>query len=162
MPKSFQSKLAKEKHLLSVEFKSFIETMNCNVVGPFKFLRQKGKFVFSLRYCHLDECLPTILQLQRASTLPPVDQNAMIAAFVYSRQMRTDFNSCLLEAIQETVLFKTIGNKITPLVVNPGIIVLTDVILYFQPFNNAEATPVIKVKLNSIKRIFQRRFFNLN
>jgi len=46
---------------------------------------------------------------------------------------------------------------VTPLVVNPGRIVLTDAILYFQPYNNAEADPVIKVKLSSIKRIFQRR-----
>ena len=45
----------------------------------------------------------------------------------------------------------------TPLVVNPGRIVLTDKILYFQAYNNAEANPVIKIKLSAIKRIFQRR-----
>ena len=50
------------------------------------------------------------------------------------------------------------GNKITPLVINPGRVVLTNAILYFQPYNNAEANPVIKIKLTSIKRIFQRRF----
>ena len=50
------------------------------------------------------------------------------------------------------------GNKITPLVINPGRIVLTSVTLYFQPYNNAEQKPVIKVKLSSIKRIFQRRY----
>jgi hypothetical protein len=55
-------------------------------------------------------------------------------------------------------LFQTVGNKITPLVVNPGRIVLTNVTLYFQPYNNAEEKPVIKVKLTSIKRIFQRRY----
>ena len=54
--------------------------------------------------------------------------------------------------------FQTVGNKITPLVVNPGRIVLTNVTLYFQPYNNAEEKPVIKVKLASIKRIFQRRY----
>ena len=55
-------------------------------------------------------------------------------------------------------LFQTEGNKITPLVVNPGRIVLTDVTLYFQPYNNAESVPVFKVKLASIQRIFQRRY----
>ena len=54
--------------------------------------------------------------------------------------------------------FQTVGNKITPLVVNPGRIVLTSATLYFQPYNNAEQKPVIKVKLSSIKRIFQRRY----
>ena len=56
------------------------------------------------------------------------------------------------------ILFQTVGNKITPLVVNPGRIVLTTVTLYFQPYNNAEKQPVIKVKLSTIKRIFQRRY----
>ena len=55
-------------------------------------------------------------------------------------------------------MFQTDGNKISPLVVNPGKIVLTSVTLYFQPYNNAEDKPVIKVKLSSIKRIFQRRY----
>ena len=41
---------------------------------------------------------------------------------------------------------------------NPGKIVLTSVTLYFQPYNNAEDKPVIKVNLSSIKRIFQRRY----
>ena len=44
------------------------------------------------------------------------------------------------------------------MVVNPGRIVLTSVTLYFQPYNNAEKQPVIKVKLSTIKRIFQRRY----
>ena len=57
--------------------------------------------------------------------------------------------------------FQTVGNKITPLVVNPGRIVLTNVTLYFQPYNNAEPVPVFKVKLVSIKRIFQRRYLIL-
>ena len=51
--------------------------------------------------------------------------------------------------------FQTDGNKISPLVVNPGKIVLSTVRLYFQPYNNAEDKPVIKVRLASIKRIFQ-------
>ena len=55
-------------------------------------------------------------------------------------------------------LLQTVGNKITPLVVNPGRIVLTSATLYYQPYNNAEEKPVIKVKLSSIKRIFQRRY----
>ena len=33
-----------------------------------------------------------------------------------------------------------------------------DFISLFQPYNNAEDKPVIKVKLTSIKRIFQRRY----
>ena len=59
--------------------------------------------------------------------------------------------------MRQQIPFQTAGNKITPLVVNPGRIVLTDRILYFQAYNNAEKNPVTKIKLGAIKRIFQRR-----
>ncbi len=52
------------------------------------------------------------------------------------------------------------GSKVTPLVINPGRMVLTDSILYFQPYNNAERDTVIKIKLESIRRIFQRRYLH--
>ncbi|XP_035231706.1 protein FAN-like isoform X2 [Stegodyphus dumicola] len=50
------------------------------------------------------------------------------------------------------------GNKITPLVVNPGRILLTTSRLYFQPYNNAEPWLVLKIKLSDVKRIIKRRF----
>ena len=69
-----------------------------------------------------------------------------------------NFNFCSEIFLQKEILLQTVGSKVTPLVVNPGRIVLTDAILYFQPYNNAESAPVIKVRLDAIKRIFQRRF----
>ena len=45
-------------------------------------------------------------QLQRAATLPPIEQNGMVGAIVYSMQNRTEFDSCWLESIQEKILCK--------------------------------------------------------
>lgn len=158
LPKSFRSPLAKETDVISVTCVGRVEMLDRNILAPFKFLREKNGFVFSLKYAKVDDHLPLMCQLQRAATLPPVEQNGMVGAIVYSMQSRTEFNSCWLESVQETILLKTVGNKITPLVINPGRIVLTNVTLYFQPYNNAETSPVYKVKLASIKRIFQRRY----
>lgn len=157
-PKSFQSKLAKEANVLSVTCTSFVEMLEKNQLAPFKFLRANRSFLFALKYAKLDDYLPLICQLQRAATLPPVEQNGMVAAMVYSTQNRVEFDACFLDSVQENILFKTVGNKINPLVINPGRIVLSNVTLYFQPYNNAEEKPVTKVKLASIKRIFQRRY----
>jgi len=129
-----------------------------NILAPFNFLRELNTFIFSLTYGKVEDHIPLMCQLRRAATLPPVEQNGMIAAIVFSMQSRTQFDFASMETVQEKILHKTVGNKITPLVVNPGRIVLTDVTLYFQPYNNAEAVPVFKVKLASIKRIFQRRY----
>ena len=160
LPKSFQSRLAKESHVISVTCKSRVEMLEDNKVAPFRFERVEPlvPFVFALKYKKLDDCLPLMCQLQRAATLPPVEQNGMISAIVYSTQTRTDFDMGSLESVQEKILMKTVGSKITPLVVNPGRIVLTSTTLYFQPYNNVEQNRVIKVKLTSIKRIFQRRY----
>ena len=50
-------------------------------------------------------------QLQRAATLPPVEQNGMIAAIVYSMQSRVEFDSASLDSVQENILFKVLHNK---------------------------------------------------
>ena len=56
------------------------------------------------------------------------------------------FNDCYhvykygyrLEDLYETIEYESQGDKITPLVTNPGRIMLTSHRLYFQPFNNVD------------------------
>ena len=151
-----------------------------NILAPFKFARGKKSYIFVFQYAKVEDPLALMQQLKRASTLVPVEQNGMIAAISYSMQKRSPFDHCWLDTALERILlevshlcnsvqaclfhlkmpFQTEGHKITPLVVNPGRILLSDVTLYFQPYNNAESVPVFKVKLDSIKRIFQRRYFD--
>ena len=84
------------------------------VVAPFRFDRVEPLVpcVFALKYEKLDNYLPLMCQLQRASTLLPVEQNGMIAAIVYSMQNRTDFDNCWLESVQEKILIKVIPHKL--------------------------------------------------
>lgn len=68
-----------------------------------------------------------------------------------------------------------VGERVTPLVSNPGRIMLTSSLLYFQPFNNVEVVsiahlspflfqilifqePVLKVNLNSLTHVMKRRY----
>jgi hypothetical protein len=62
-----------------------------------------------------------------------------IAAIVYSRQSRVSFDKLWFDDQYEKVILVTQGSKITPLVVNPGRILLTSSRLYFQPYNNVES-----------------------
>lgn len=48
------------------------------------------------------------------------------------------FDVAWLESFDDKIVIDTIGSKISPLVVNPGKIVLSTQNLYFQPFNNIE------------------------
>ena len=61
------------------------------------------------------------------------------------RQSRLSFDTCWLENIGEKIVLETVGNRVTPLVLNPGRVLLTNERLYFQPYNNVEMEPVTKV-----------------
>ncbi|XP_045592665.1 protein FAN-like isoform X4 [Procambarus clarkii] len=83
----------------------------------------------------------------------------MIQAIVRSRQSRQKFDRALLEDLSETEIFETKANKVTPLVTNPGTVLLTTSMLYFQPHNNADKQyPVIKIGLSHIRQIIKRRY----
>ncbi|XP_045191782.2 protein FAN-like isoform X2 [Mercenaria mercenaria] len=114
--------------------------------------------MFSLNYVTIADCLPLICQLHRASTLPPADQNTMIGAIVMSRQSRVKFNTSWLDDLYEKVELQCQADKIMPLVTNPGRVMVTTSRLYFQPFNNVERSPVIKVRLKDIVSLMKRRF----
>jgi len=157
-PRSFQSALASKRELMFVSCRQTVEMLRQNIIAPFKFRRTLDKFVFSFTYRRVSECLGQVQQLHRASSLPPVEQAGMVAAINYSRQSRLSFDTCWLENLSEKIVLETVGNRITPLVLNPGRVLLTNERLYFQPYNNVEVDPVTKVKLLSITGLYCRRY----
>ncbi|CAH0557856.1 unnamed protein product [Brassicogethes aeneus] len=150
------AKFLKSNNVLSVNTREYIEMLEGNVVAPYKF-KESANFLFLLNYANIMNCLPQICQLHRASTLPAAEQADMIAAIVHSRQARVNFDPLWLD-LYEKVIFEAQADKVQPLVVNPGRIVLSTSRLFFQTYNNVETHPVIKIDLASIKRIVKRRF----
>ena len=106
LPKSFRSPLAKETNVITLTSNGIVEMLEKDILAPFKFVKGPQTFIFSLKYAKIDDHLPLMCQLRRAATLPPVEQNGMVAAIVFSMQSRTQFDSCWLESVQETILFK--------------------------------------------------------
>lgn len=49
-----------------------------NVLAPYKFIHKPVSFQFLLNYAEVDDCLPQILQLMRATTLSTAEQSAMV------------------------------------------------------------------------------------
>ncbi|ELT88952.1 hypothetical protein CAPTEDRAFT_180999 [Capitella teleta] len=141
-----------------LESEQVVNMKEDNSIKPYVFNRGYGVWQFSLAHSSTDDVLPFMHQLHRASTLPLGDQSAMINAIVLSRQSRVQFDRSWLEDLYESVVMETQAERVTPLVVNPGRLMLTSMRLYFQPFNNIGPLPVLKIKLSSIKRIIKRRF----
>ncbi|XP_041376652.1 protein FAN-like [Gigantopelta aegis] len=152
------SKLGVKGKVMKVVSEQAVEMKEKNIIAPFVFKRETAEYKFSLNYAALDDCLPLFCQLQRASTLPPADQLHMINAIVLSRQSRVKFNTSWLEDLYEEIVLESSGDRITPLLTNPGRIMLTSSRLYFQPFNNIDRWPVLKIRLKDIRRMIRRRF----
>ncbi|XP_065203348.1 protein FAN-like [Planococcus citri] len=144
--------------VISIECKQFVEMLTGNILAPYTFKHGKRKFYIKLNYVRVEDCLPHMSQLHRASSLPVAEQNQMVAAIAYDRQCRMKFDPTWLESFDDQIVIETIGSKISPLVVNPGKIVLSTQNLYFQPFNNIEPQQYIKIRISHIKSIIRRRF----
>ncbi|XP_011299588.1 protein FAN-like [Fopius arisanus] len=144
--------------VLSAVCKQYTEMLKGNILEPYKFVHQSARFYISFNYANLEDCLPQIMQLLRAATLPTAEHNAMISTIVHSRQSRFSFDTSWLEDLYEEIILEVQANKIQPLIVNPGRILLTNSRIYFQPYNNLEQHPVLKINLKSVKSILKRRF----
>jgi factor associated with neutral sphingomyelinase activation len=63
-----------------------------------------------------------------------------------------------MEDINERILIETVAERITPLVNNPGKVVISNRIIYFQAFNNISINPVDKYHLRNIINVAKRRY----
>jgi hypothetical protein len=62
-----------------------------------------------------------------------------LEALIAEREAEIEFDTSeLIDPEEETPLFESKAERISPLVSNPGRLLLTNRYLYFQPFNNAE------------------------
>ncbi|XP_067203387.1 protein FAN isoform X2 [Linepithema humile] len=145
-------------NMMSVDCKQHVEMLEKNILAPYKFIHHNCILHFCFNYAKIENCLPQILQLHRAASLVTAEQNAMIMAIVHSRQSRVSFDTSWLEDLYEQVVLETQANKVLPLVINPGRVLLTTSRIYFQPYNNMDQHPVLKIQLKDIRNIIKRRF----
>lgn len=144
--------------LIEVDSAMTVEMLEQGILQPYTFRRESGVHIFELVYLSPSVVLPQVCQLHRAASLPPNDQNTMIQAISRSRQHRTKFDRSLLGDVSETVVLETQASKVTPLVTNPGTVLLTNTTLYFMPHNNVEQSPVIRIGLKEVRQVLKRRF----
>lgn len=69
-------------NVLMVQCKQYVEMLEKNILAPYKFIHENATFYFYFNYAKVDDCLPQILQLLRAATLPTAEQNAMVLSII--------------------------------------------------------------------------------
>ncbi|XP_065676100.1 protein FAN isoform X3 [Hydra vulgaris] len=147
-----------QKDFLQIESNVCIQLKESNILAPYKYIREPASYFFSLNFVNMNSVLPKIEQLIRAHTLNIHTADEMIKTIVEARQAMMKFDKSWVEDLYENIIYETTASKITPLVCNPGKLLLTSKQLYYQPFNNVEPNPVMKIKLSSIHNIIKRRY----
>jgi factor associated with neutral sphingomyelinase activation len=161
------SGLDPDKKVFSVSVK---QTVNCKMNNKISayVLNKREKptdfHYFQFIFTNTDDSLDLLLQLHRASTLDFEQEELMLELILNSRLKRDlkkfDLLQQLEDVIKEQTVFESIVNKIEPLVKNPGKIILTNMCLYYKPFNNLldENYNNIKIKLAHVKYVVKRRY----
>lgn len=124
---------------------------------PYKFVNSVQDHRFSLQFESLINFLPKLQNLLRISQLHTEDCEKQLQHLIKQREATIDFNSTWLVNLSEKQKIQVTGVQLTPLVRNPGRILITDQRLYFQPLNNAGPNPVDRYELAEIERIIARR-----
>ncbi|XP_047545229.1 protein FAN-like [Vanessa atalanta] len=149
---------SKDTNMIKVKVKQYSEMLEENILAPYKFIYENMDFVFLFDFASADECLRQMQQLLRASTLHAPEHNSMVATILHSRYTRMIFDTVMMEDFTEKIICEFQTEKISPLVRHQGKLALTPTTLYFQPFSNVENSPILKMKLEHMKRIYKRRF----
>lgn len=150
-----------ECDVITINCNQIVEMLANNIVSPFSCEKRNFVFQFSFHYATSKDCFHRLDQLHRASTLPPKEHQEMIEAIVYSRHSRVNFDPCWLEDPHESILFEARVTQVSPLVSNPGRVVLSSARLYYQPYN-CEPWPVLKIRLTDIEQVVKRRYLLQN
>lgn len=124
---SFLFQLCKNRRLSSTNFA-------ITQSGKFSKRRTKcyGNFLFFTSLSIFYNLLETIIIILTILLI------LKIMAIVHSRQSRVSFDTSWLEDLYEQVILETQANKVLPLVINPGRVLLTSSRIYFQPYNNMD------------------------
>ncbi|XP_028155819.1 protein FAN-like isoform X2 [Ostrinia furnacalis] len=153
-----KSKLDQISNIIKVKMKQYAEMLEENILAPYKFKYEDKDFLILFDFASAEECLSQMEQLQRASTLHAPEHNSMVATILHSRYMRMVFDPVMMDDFTEEIMCELQAEKISPLVRHQGKLALTPTTIYFQPFSNVESSPILKLKLCDLRRMYRRRF----
>ena len=151
-----------KQKFFAISSKQTILCKTNNKIEPYKTVKRENQddlHYFQFIFTNVNDSLDLLCQLHRASTLEYEQEDLMLQLILKSRlnrEVKFDIHH-LDDIIKEKIQFESTVNKISPLVANPGRIILTNMCLYYKPFNNLEQK-IVKIKLKHIKYVIKRRY----
>jgi factor associated with neutral sphingomyelinase activation len=117
------------------------------------------EYTFTLSYIELNDVMKLINNLHNINKMLNPQKTILLNQLISECEQKISFESSWIVDIREKHLLQIpiICSTITPLLMIPGCLMLTDQRLYFQSFNNINTEPVIRYELIDIKQIYKRR-----
>eukprot|EP00002_Diphylleia_rotans_P033924 TRINITY_DN7258_c0_g1_i1.p1 TRINITY_DN7258_c0_g1~~TRINITY_DN7258_c0_g1_i1.p1 ORF type:complete len:928 (-),score=199.57 TRINITY_DN7258_c0_g1_i1:277-3060(-) len=153
------SPLSGVKDILLISTK-MVATMKENYVNaPYKFLKfdQPTHHRFSLNYTSIVAFYTRVENLLRINSLDVRVRDRELEAVVREYEKGVLFDPSWMETLDETTAVETRAVRVKPLVHHPGRFILTNVMMYFQPFSKVSTKPVKKYRLKKLQRLIKRR-----
>eukprot|EP00055_Hartaetosiga_balthica_P012007 m.56608 g.56608 ORF g.56608 m.56608 type:complete len:931 (-) comp7806_c0_seq1:882-3674(-) len=141
--------------------KSYSEMKEGNLVKPWVTRRSEDPdwFGFIIKFSNVDDVVQQLLELNEA-WLDKVygERRKVLASLTNRRHAAIKFNIGWIEDLSEQIVQEVKASRVLPLTHNPGRVMLTSAIVYFQPFNNIDSEPVFRFKLCKAKNVVKRRY----
>ncbi|XRB05769.1 factor associated with neutral sphingomyelinase activation [Pycnococcus provasolii] len=124
------------------------------------YIRHTGdfKFRFSLVYTSLGAVLPRIQELHRLTRLDDGERQARLAVLISEHERAVQFNPGWFSSADEEAVAEFEGARVTPLCSQPGRIVISQLRLYFQPFNVVSSAPILVYPLVDVISVMKRDY----
>lgn len=74
------AKFVDNNNVLYVKCSHYYEMLKGNIIAPYKWC-ESASFLFLLKYGNIEDCRSQICQLQRANTLPAIEQSNMVSTY---------------------------------------------------------------------------------
>ncbi|KAJ6226016.1 protein fan [Anaeramoeba flamelloides] len=149
--------LFEKEECFSLATKVSVELMKNNVVGQYKVKKVRGTHTFTLLYSSLNKFLVLLKKLFDNSKLPYSEAHETQAKLIKKIQSEIKFDKSWIEDLSEKPLLECFAYHVTPLVKNPGRIMLTNQQLYFQPFSKTSGVFVQKFSYEKVSSVHKRR-----
>eukprot|EP00898_Chlorokybus_atmophyticus_P003046 jgi/Chlat1/3742/Chrsp259S03886 len=123
---------------------------------PYVIKKGSQEWRFSLEYASLDQFIGRARELWRVGQLPYAQREAELNALKKQREDAAAFDTSHLRTLSERILADLPAAHVTPLIKEPGRLVVTQANVYFQPLH-ALAQPVLHQPMQSIAAVARRR-----
>ncbi|KAL2636007.1 hypothetical protein R1flu_007486 [Riccia fluitans] len=151
-------KWKKRQEGFSLEALMNVEMKENGLDAPYKFQKRPSIWWFTLEYSTVQPLLQQVQSLLSINALPYAERIMVLQNAAAQREAKAQFDISRLVDLSEHIILDLPAAQVTPLVREPGRLVLTQARLYFQPLHNFNNdNPVRSHTFTSLVAVARRR-----